>query len=187
MVSKCLAHGHSAAGVVDAESRTRSDVYFRQGAGPQVLARAQPQDARVSPEPRFLGAREAPRGAGGLVASLVQGQLAVEVAEHLLVTERAARGLAVAQAAGDQAPHLRLEAGCPHAVDAGLDPAVEFLAVHLDAELNRGAAAVVARHRGAERPARQFDDLEGADDPAAVARQDRVVRDGVLALQARIE
>src|SRR6202008_3699036 len=98
--------GHGATGAVDAELRTRSDDYFRQGAGPQIFAHAQPQDTRVSPEPRFLAAREAPCGADGLVAGLVQGQLAVEVAEHLLVAERAARGLGVAEAVRGQTPHL---------------------------------------------------------------------------------
>src|SRR3984893_9377811 len=148
--------------IVDAESRSRSDGYFCQGALPQPVADAEPPHAGVSPEPGFLAAGEAPGGADGLVAGRIEGQRAVEAAEHLLVAEGAARGLAVAQAAGGQPAHLRLEAGRPHAVDAGLDPPVEFRAVHLDAYLDRGAAALVAGHRRAERATGQLDDLKRA-------------------------
>src|SRR5487761_537416 len=158
--------------IVDAESRSRSDAYFGQCAVPQPVADAEPPHAGVSPEPGFLAAGEAPGGAHGLVAGRIEGQRAVEAAEHLLVAEGAARGLAVAQAAGGQPAHLRLEAGRPHAVAAGLDPPVEFRAVHLDAELDRGPATVVARHRRAERAPGQLDDLKRTDDAAAVARQD---------------
>ena len=107
--------------------------------------------------------------------------------EHLLVAKGAARGLAVAQAVRRQVAHLRLEASRPHAVDAGLDAAVKFRAVHLDTQLDRGAASVVAGHRGAEGAAGQFDDLKGADDAAAVAWQDVFCRHRVPGPQELME
>src|SRR3984957_4198482 len=153
----------------------------------QALAGLQPGDPGVAPEPGFLAAGEAAGGAHGLVASLVAGQLPVEVPEHLLVAEGAARGLAVAEAARAQLSHLGREARRPHAVHAGLDPAVKLLARQLDAELDRGAASVVTGHRRAERTTGQLDDLKGAHDPAAVAGQDGGRRGGVRRGQARVE
>ena len=41
---KCPLDGHGATGAVDAELRTRSDDYFRQGAGPQIFAHAPKTD-----------------------------------------------------------------------------------------------------------------------------------------------
>src|ERR1700759_184659 len=173
--------------MIDAELRTRSGGYFGQCARPQPAVRVEPPDPWVTPEPGFLAAGEAPGGAHGLVAGLIPGQLAVEITEHLLVAERAARGLAVPQAAGGQLPDLRLAAGRPHAVDPGLDPAVEFRAVYLEAELDRGAATVVAGHRRAERAPGQLDDLKRADDPAAVAGQDHGGRGRVGGPEALIQ
>ena len=113
------------------------------------------------------------RAADRFLPRLVQRPLPVEVAQHLLVAERAARRLAVAQSARDQLAHLGLEAGRHMRVDPGLDAAVEFLARQREADLDGGVAAVVAGEGRAERAAGQLDDLQGAHDPAAVAGQDR--------------
>src|SRR5579863_8926692 len=152
-----------------------------------ALAGRQPADPRVAPEPGFLAARELTGGAHGLVARLIAGQRAVEEAEQLLVAEGAAGGLAVAQAARGQPPHLGLQAGRPHAVDAGLDPLVELSARQLDADLDRGAARVVAGHCRAERTPGQLDDLEGAHDPATVTWQDSGRGDRVGGGKPRVE
>src|SRR5579871_6513437 len=92
-----------------------------QGAAGHVLLTGwQPGDARVAAEPRLLPAGETARGAHRFLPRLVQRALPVEVAQHLLVAERAARRLAVAQSlAIAQFAYLGLEAGRPHAVHPG--------------------------------------------------------------------
>jgi hypothetical protein len=87
-------------------------------------AGVEPGDAEVAAEPGFLAAGEALGGFYCFLAGFVQGELAVQVAEHLLVAEGAAGGLAVAEAGVDQVPDLGLEAGLPHGVDAGGDALV---------------------------------------------------------------
>lgn len=62
----------------------------------------------------------------------------------------------------------------PHPVDAAGDALVEFGARHVDADLQGVVDGVVARKVGREGSAGDLDDFEGADDTAAVARQDRV-------------
>jgi hypothetical protein len=101
------------------------------------------------------------------------------VAEHLLVAEGPAGGLAVPQALVDQVLDLGLEAGLPHGLDAGGDALVEFGAGQGEAELDRGADLFVGGHGGGERAAGDLDHLEGAHDPAAVAGQDGGGRGGV--------
>ena len=54
-------------------------------------------------------------------------------------------------------------------------------------DLDGGAARVVAGQGGAERAAGQLDHLKRADDPAAVARQDRGRRGGVGRLQPLVK
>jgi len=129
-------------------------------------------DACVPAEPGFLASREPPGGPDGFLARFVKGELAVQVAEHLLVAQCAAGGLAVPQAVPGELPHLGLEACLPHRLDAGGDPLVEFRAGQGEAELDRWADLVVGGHGRGERAAGQLDHLEGAHDAAAVAGQD---------------
>ena len=129
-------------------------------------------DAGVAAEPGLLAAGEPPGGLDGFLARFVEGELAVQVAEHLLVPQRAAGGLAVPQAVADEFPHLGLEACLPHRLDAGGDPLVEFRTGQGEAELHRGTDLSVAGHGRGERAAGQLDHLEGAHDAAAVAGQD---------------
>src|SRR5947207_8057624 len=63
----------------------------------QVIACLGPVDARVAPEPGLLAAGEAAGRPDGLVPGLLKGPVAVKVAQHLLVAQGAAGGLAVAQ------------------------------------------------------------------------------------------
>jgi hypothetical protein len=137
-----------------------------------LFARLEPADAGVAAEPGLLAAGEAAGGLDRLVAGLVRGQLAVQVAEHLLVAQGAAGGPAVPQPAADEVLHLGLEARLPHAVDPGGDPLVEFGAGQGEADLDGGADLLEGGHAGGERAAGQLDHLQGPDDPAAVAGQD---------------
>jgi hypothetical protein len=85
----------------------------------------EPVDTRVAAEPGFLAASETPGGLDRLCVGRRQGVLAVQVAEHLLVAERAAGGSALAQALADQAVHFGGQARLPHPVDPGGDPQVQ--------------------------------------------------------------
>jgi len=96
-------------------------------------------DAGVTAEPGFLAPGEPAGGFDRFLARLVEGQLAGQVAEHLLVAEGAAGGLAVPQALVDQVLDLGFEARLPHGLDAGGDPLVEFRAGQGEAELDGGA------------------------------------------------
>jgi hypothetical protein len=109
------------------------------------------------------------------------------VAEHLLVAQGAAGGLAVPQPGAGQVAHLGLEAGLPHAVDARGDPLVELGTGQGQAELDRGADLLVGGHGRGERAAGQLDHLQGAHDPAAVAGQDGGGRGGVKPVQPGVQ
>jgi hypothetical protein len=143
------------------------------------VAGVEPVDAGVAAEPGLLAASKPPGSFDRFLACLLQGELAVQVAEHLLVAEGAAGGFAVPQALLDQVLDLGFEARLPHGLDAGGDPLVEFRAGQGEAELDGGADLLVGGHGGGERAAGQFDHLEGPHDPAAVAGQDGGGRGGV--------
>jgi hypothetical protein len=121
------------------------------------------------------------------VTCLVEGELPVQVAEHLLVAQGAAGGLAVAQPGAGQVAHLGLEAGLPHAIDAGCNPLVELGAGQGEAELDGGADLFVGGHGRGERAAGQLDHLQGPHDPAAVAGQDGGGRGGVEPVQPGVQ
>ena len=141
-----------------------------------LCACVEPGDAGVAAEPGLLAAGEPPGGLDRLQAGFIQGPLAVQVAEQLLVAERAAGGPALAQALGGQAAHFGFQARLPHPVDPGGDPAVKFGAGQREADLDRRAVLLVGRHGRGERAPGDLDHLQGADDPASVARQDRAGR-----------
>jgi len=116
----------------------------------------EPADAGVAAEPGLLAAGEALGGLDRLGPRVVQGALAVQVAQQLPVAERAARGDAIAQAPGGQAPDLGFEARLPHPVGPGGDPQVEFGPGQREAELHGRADLTrprVGRHGGGERAA----------------------------------
>jgi MOSC domain-containing protein YiiM len=139
----------------------------------------EPVDAGVAAEPGLLAAGEALGRLDRLGPRVVQGALAVQVAQQLLVAERAARGDAFAQALGGQAADLGFEARLPHPVGPGGDPQVEFGPGQRQADLHGRADLCVGRHGGAERAAGYLDHLKRPHDPAPVARQDRGSRVGV--------
>ena len=134
----------------------------------------QPDDPGVPAEPGVLAAGEPPGGPDGLARGpRPRVHSAVEEPEHLRVAERPARGPPVAQAGAAQRRgprpqarprHIRSTRAAIRAVELGARSPVQ---ADLDARRRRG---VVAGQRGGERPAGQLDDLEGPDDPAAVAR-----------------
>jgi MOSC domain-containing protein YiiM len=150
-----------------------------QRGGEQVVfggAGVEPADAGVAAEPGLLAAGEALGGLDRLGPRVVEGVLAVQVAQQLLVAERAARGDAFAQALVGQAPDLGFEARLPHPVGPGGDPQVEFGPGQREAELNGRADLTrrrIGRHGGGERAAGDLDHLKRPHDPARVARQDR--------------
>ena len=96
-------------------------------------------------------------------------------ADHLAVADRAGRGAALGQAvrrAGGAPPRRNRPANIASTRAAMRSSRV--VAVDVDADLDRVRVGVLeAREAGAERPAGQLDDLEGADDPAAVLGQDQ--------------
>ena len=150
-------------------------------------AGVEPGDARVAAEPGFLAAGEALGGLDRFFAGFVEGELAVQVAEHLLVAEGAAGGPAVAQASADQVPDLGLEAGPPHAVDPGGDALVEVRAGQGEADLDGRAGLLEGGHGGGEGLAGDLDDLERTHDAAAVGGQDRGGRGRVEGGQAGVQ
>ena len=96
----------------------------------------------------------------------------LHVGQDLAVAERLARRARHAGGAGGQRPHLVHQAVLDHAVEAGVDPGVDLLGRHGQADL-RHAALRIRLEPGAERregTARSEGDLEGPDDPAAVGR-----------------
>jgi MOSC domain-containing protein YiiM len=136
----------------------------------------EPVDAGVAAEPGLLAAGEALGGFDRLGPRVVEGALAVQVAQQLLVAERAARGDAFAQALGGEAPDLGFEARLPHPVDPGGDPQVQFGPGKREADLHGRAdltRRLIGRQGGGERAAGNLDHLERPYDPAPVARQDR--------------
>jgi hypothetical protein len=153
-------------------------------------AGVEPGDARIAAEPGLLAAREALGRLDRFLARLLQGELAVQVAEHLLVAQGAAGGLAFAQARADQGAHLGLEAGLPHVVDPGGDALVEVGAGQGEADLDGGMVRtrrLEGGHGGGERAAGDLDDLKGAHDAPAVGGQDRGGRGRVEGGQARVQ
>ena len=97
-----------------------------------------------------------------------------EERQHLLVAQRPARRTALPQATRRPAGAPRRRGRRPtSARPAALDPLVEHRPRDADADLDgAGVEVPLLRQRRAERPAGELDDLEGADHPAAVARQD---------------
>jgi hypothetical protein len=154
------------------------------------VAGVEPADARVAAEPGLLAAGEALGGLYRLLARLVQGQLAVQVAEHLLVAEGAAGGSAFAQARAGQGAHPGLEAEPPHTVDPGGDALVEAGAGQGEADLDGRMGRIrtlEGGHGGGERAAGDLDDLEGPHDAAPVGGQDRGGRGRVEGGQAGVQ
>jgi len=147
----------------------------------------EPVDAGVAAEPGLLAAGEALGGPDRLRAGLVQGELAVQVAEHLGVAEGPAGRLALAQADGGQAADLGLESGLPHAIDTGRDPLVQVRAGQREADLDRRASLAIGRHGGGKGAAGDLDHLQGTHDAAAVAGQDRVGRGRVERSQPGVQ
>jgi hypothetical protein len=88
----------------------------------------EPVHAGVAAEPGLLAAGESPGSLARLLARLVEGELTVQVAEHLLVAQGPAGGPAVPQALVHQIFDLGFEACLPHAVDPGGDPLIELRA-----------------------------------------------------------
>ena len=139
-----------------------------------AAAPLEPVHPRVAAEPGVLTAREALGGAHGLGPRLVLGALPGERREHLLVAERPRGRTPLAQPLRLQCAHLVHQSGLPHPVDPPGDALVELGPRHVDADLDGVVDGVVAREVGGEGPAGDLDHLEGADDAAAVARQDRL-------------
>ena len=162
-----------------------SGCLLQDGAG--GLVSVEPADAGIAAEPGFLAAGEPPGRLDRLQAGFLQGPLPVQVAEQLLVAERAARGLAVAQALGGQAAHLGFQARLPHPVDAGGDPPVEFGPRQGEADLDGRPVLEEGRHGRGERAPRDLDHLQGAHDPPPVAGQDRGRRDRVEPRQPGVQ
>jgi MOSC domain-containing protein YiiM len=151
------------------------------------LSGVEPADAGVAAEPGLLAAGEPPGGLDRLAAGFIEGPLAVQIAEQLLVAERAAGGPALAQALGGQAAHFAFQARLPHPVDPGADPAVQLGAGQREADLDRRSVLLVGRHGRGERPPGDLDHLQGTDDPATVARQDRIGRGRVEGSQPGVQ
>jgi hypothetical protein len=122
-------------------------VFFRPGS-------IEPVNTGVAAEPGFLAASETPGGLDRLRVGRRQGVLAVQVAEHLLVAERATGGSALAQALADQAVHFGGQARLPHPVDPGGDPQVQVGPGQRQSELDRRADLLIVRQGGAERAPR---------------------------------
>ena len=158
-----------------------------QGTCRHALAGRQPADPRVAPEPGFLAAGEADgwrarsrrapdrwsarrRGSGAAAGSRGRGWRSCR---------RAGRARPAAAPRPPGPP--------PTCGRRGTRSSGKLSARQLDADLDRGAARVVAGHRRAERTPGQLDDLEGAHDPATVAWQDGGRRDGVRRGQPRVE
>ena len=91
------------------------------------------------------------RGLDRLEPGFLQGPLAVQVAQDLLVAERAAGRPALAQPPGGQLPDLGLQASLPHPVDPRGDPEVEFGPGQGEPELDGRALLLEGGHRGGER------------------------------------
>src|ERR1700759_1846338 len=154
-------------GRAGARAHDRQRPFGQVGAGD-----VQPGDAGVAAEPGLLAAGEPACTAGGLLAGLVRGPLPGQVAKHLLVAEGAAGRAALAQTRLLQAADLVLEAGRPHLVGPDIDPAVPLISGGPKPQLHGGPAGRVVRQGRGERAAGELDDLQGPDDPAAVAGQD---------------
>ncbi len=135
-------------------------------------AGVEPVHARVPAKPGFLAAGETAGRLDRLQPGLLGRALAVQVAQQLLVAQRAAGCPALAQALADQCPHLVGQARLPHAVDPVGDPLVQFGPGQRETDLDGRAHLPVLRHGGGERPPGQLEHLQGTDDPAAVAGQD---------------
>jgi hypothetical protein len=75
----------------------------------------------------------------------------------------------------------------PHPVDPGGDPQVKLGAGQGQAELDGRAVLLVGRHGRGERAPGDLDHLQGADDPAAVTRQDRAGRGRVESGQPGVQ
>jgi class 3 adenylate cyclase/tetratricopeptide (TPR) repeat protein len=109
--------------------------------GKQALLRGRvdPGNPGITAEPGLLAAGEPPGGLDRLQAGLVQGQLAVQVTQQLLIAQGAARRPAFSQPEGDQALHLGLEARLPHPVDPGGDRLVQLRPRQAQADLDSRA------------------------------------------------
>ena len=126
--------------------RVGEEVFFGGGG-------VEPADAGVAAEPRLLAAGETLGGFYRLGPRVVEGALAVQVAQQLLVAERAARGGTLAQALSGQRPDLGFEACLPHPVGPGGDPQVQFRPGQRQADLHGRADLRIGRHGGGERAA----------------------------------
>src|SRR5690606_22016585 len=147
-----------------------------------------PADARVPAEPRLLPAGEPPGGPDGLLLGLLLRPLARQEPQHLRVAEGAPGGQAVAEAGALQLADLVDEPRLPHALHAQGYALVQFRAGDAQPYLHDRAVAVpVLGQGGGERPAGYLDHLEGPDDAAAVARQDRLGGDGVDRAQPLVQ
>src|SRR5262245_60134528 len=147
-----------------------------------------PDDARVLAEPRVLAAREPPGRLGGALARLLLGELTAELGDDLAVADGPRRGATLGQAVVEEVAHLLDEAAGEHGVHSDRDALVERLAVDVDTDLDRARVGVLEEgETGAERLAGQLDDLEGADDAAAVLGQDLLGRLGVALAQQVVE
>ncbi|CAM4010022.1 hypothetical protein TSOC111612_24370 [Tsukamurella ocularis] len=133
----------------------------------------QPDDARVAPEPRPLPPHVTAGSDEGQLAGLLEVVLAVERGEDLGVADRAGRRDALPQAALLEGPDLVDQAGVEHAPGPQVDAGVEFLGVAIQRDDSGVPArgADLGRRRG-EGLAGDGDDLEGADDPSPVGRED---------------
>ena len=125
----------------------------------------------------------------GLLAGLVERELAGEVRRDLAVADRAAGGAALGQPLVEQPGHLVDEAVLEHPVHPQLDPLRRGWAGRCRRRPGRwrGSSVLEPRQRRAERAAGDLDDLERADHAAAVLGQDPLGRLGVEGRQPSVQ
>src|SRR5712675_2354780 len=111
-----------------------------------VGAAVEPGDPVVAAEPRPLAADIAAGTQESRLASVHAVPAAVEVGDHLGVSQRPRRGDAVAQASAEQRPHLADEAVGEHLVRPQRQPLVEKRCVPIQSDY-RGVPSRRADHR----------------------------------------
>src|SRR4051812_17197932 len=130
-----------------------------------------PGDAGEPPEPFHLPPGELAGGDLDLLDGVVERRLAAEVVDEFVVSGRLAGGLREGAVAVEQPAGLVQPAGVHHRLHAGVDPAIEYLAVPVQADPHRRVPLLRRRPlalKRRDRLARQPVHLQRADEPLGV-------------------
>src|SRR5699024_704478 len=150
-------------------------------------AAVDPVDAGVAAEPGLLSAGELTGPDDRLLLRLGGGQFPVEVTTDLGVADGPGCGSALGQPGLEQAAHLIDPALVPHEFDAGGDALVEDGPVQAQAQMNRRLTLLVVGQLGAEGPAGEFADLEGAGEAPLIVDGDLLRRCRVEVAQSAVQ